>query len=226
MKILFVLIILEVCLSLRPEPSRAYKLRKNNAELRDGTPYVQQFTYVETVSKMFFPRFDLRVPGGVDQPFTISALNCSHEGNILNMEPCEDNDGTCYQLSDDDIPATVDGLEGQRIDCFLTTTLPSNAKGFPLIAFDLIDDDSWGSNVYASTWIRPGGGWVLLTKANFTNAATGDSDIRFRRELMDLSWPASPVNQFEVNAIIQTFEVYHFIEVPVPREDMFMNTPL
>ena len=34
------------------------------------------------------------------------------------------------------------------------------------------------------------------------------------RYLMDLSWPAAPVNQYQINAIINTFEVENFVDTP------------
>lgn len=119
---------------------------------------------------------------------------------------------------------------------------------FPLLAFELIDNESYGPQQYASSWIKPGGAWVLLSKAIFnttSSSPSGPASVeKFERcvcvwllalplccyflvtpvllcccccsslfsYILDLSWPNAPINQYEITAIMQTFEVKTFVD--------------
>lgn len=106
------------------------------------------------------------------------------------------------------------GLNSNRVNCSVTTNLKQGSADFPLLAWELVDDGSYGPQSYgaassralhgpplgggvrrtltrgrgvsctcvwaASTWIRPGGGWVLLTKGIFTDTQ-GQSVTKWQR---------------------------------------------
>jgi len=176
-----------------------------------------------------FPRFHFHT--GWDSTMQITNLTCFHNTAPVTVGPCptqySNGPNTCFTVYADSFSTsalTSTVIWGdERILCNMTTTGNSTMLG-SLVAFEIegTDEESVGSNSYASIWIAPNNmAWVMLEKSIFTYA-NGGNITDWDRYLLYHSTQFTQ-NNYGIEVIIGNFEVWHIDQTDIYNGMMAMG---
>jgi len=189
----------------------------------DASKHKVQEYFIDHASRIEYPRFQLRFPlkdgqsvnqyntpacvygfyKNVTVPSTIIKCLTPHGGSDLSNDFCLVVDGGFFAYKGR--PYT-DPVANNRLTCIVNITggLIPIAQEDVQVAFELLDDPSYGPNSGASLWISANNAaWVLLTQAYFNGHEAWERDLLYHSS-------AFVPGFWEITAVIDSFRVERY----------------